>query len=288
MNNTVAHQAVSDARNEVVQAVQFDNERDPIPKPWQGALGHLLGTTHEVRATKAGTRCFSLATYKQGARRGNAGVETQTALVHDLDHLNDTQLAAAWTWLTAFLGVMYTSFSDRLANAGDRCARIIVLLTRPVTPAEAKVLHAVVARQLAVPTDEHTTDPARIWYAPACPPATAPGAFIAYTSGARLDPDLLLAQEPEPTRASPRHAVPVSDWRDLVINGATPGGRHAGIVALAGHLIAKNVDPLVALHLVLAWNKVKNTPPKPDDEVIEAVNYVAGRELSRREGRHDC
>lgn len=286
MNNTVPHPAVTDARNEVVQAVQFDNERDPIPKPWQGPLGHLLGTTHEVRATKAGTRCFSLATYKQGARRGNAGVETQTALVHDLDHLNDTQLAAAWVWLTAFLGVMYTSFSDRLANAADRCARIIVLLTRPVTPAEAKILHAVVAKQLAVPTDEHTTDPARIWYAPACPPVTASGAFIAYTSGARMDPDLLLAQARAPV-PTPPSTVSAADWRELVINGATPGGRHAAIVKLAAHLIAKKVDPLVALNLVLAWNRTKNMPPKPDDEVIAAVNYVAGRELNRREGRHD-
>jgi hypothetical protein len=288
MNDTLAHQTVIDARHEDVQAVLFDNERDPIPKPWCGPLGHLVGAVHEVRETKAGTRSFSLATYKHGARRGNPGVESQTALVFDLDHVTDGHLSAAWTWLTALAGVMYTSFSDRLASAADRCARIIVLLTRPVTPAEAKILHAVLTQQLAVPTDEHTTDPARIWYAPACPPATASGAFIAYTSGARLDPASLLAQNLEPAPApAAGQAIPASDWRELVMTGATPGGRHASILKLAAHLIGKNVDPLVALHLVLAWNRVKNSPPKPDDEVIEAVNYVAGRELSRREGRHD-
>lgn len=287
MNNTMVPQyTVSDARHADVQAVLYDNERDAIPKPFRGPLGQLLGGAHEVREMKAGTRCFSLATYMPGARRGNAGVETQTALAFDLDHVTSTQLAAAWTWLAAFLGAMYSSFSDRLVNAADRCARLIVLLTRPVSPAEAKVLHALLAQQLAVPTDEHTTDPARIWYAPACPAATAPEAFIAYSSGVRLDPDSLLAQSPAPIPPPQPGSIRVADWRDLVINGATPGDRHAAIVKLTAHLIGKKVDPLVALHLVLAWNKAKNMPPKPDDEVVAAVNYVAGRELDRREGRH--
>ena len=170
MNYTVPHDAVSDARDEHVQAVLFDNERDPVPKPYQGPLEGLIGTAHEVRETKAGTRCFSLATYIPGCRRGNAGVDHQTALVYDLDYVTEGQLSAAWTWLTSLRGALYSSYSDRLASAADRCARMIVLLTRPVTPAEAKVLLNLTVGQLGVPIDAHTADPARIWYVPACPP----------------------------------------------------------------------------------------------------------------------
>lgn len=285
MTNKLAH--FNDARDATVAAVQFDNEKDADPKPWVGPLGLLIGAVHEVREKKAGTRCFTLASYKPGARRGNAGVEAQTALVFDLDHVTDTQLEAAWTWLTAFLGAMYSSFSDRLASAADRCARLIVLLTRPVTPGEAKVLYASIAKQLAVPTDEHTKDPARIWYAPACPAATAPGAFIAYTRGARLDPDSVIAQLPKPALRQARQTIPISEWRALVTNGATPGHRHAATKKLAAHLIGKKVDPLVALELVLSWNAARNLPPLPDDEVIAVANHIAGRELQRREGNHD-
>lgn len=286
-SGTVAHPPVVNARTVPVTATLFDHERDTIPKPWTGPLGDLLGSTHQQRETKAGTPCFSMAIYKEGAKRGNAGVTHQTAIVLDLDHVTDEDLAKAWAWLSNHAGAMYTSFSDRSANATDRCARMVVLLTRPVSPEEAKVVWAEVVKQLAVPTDEHTTDPARIWYVPACPAARISNAFIAYTIGSLLDPDLILAAAPPAPATQQAVTTSVVDWRELVINGATPGGRHAAIVKLAAHLIAKKVDPLVALSLVLAWNRTKNVPPKPDDEVIAAVNYVAGRELDRREGRHD-
>lgn len=283
MDMTLPH---GSAKNELVQAVLFDNERDPIPKPWQGPLGDLLGTAHEVRATKAGTRCYSLATYRPGHRRGNSGVTALTAMVLDLDHVTPDELADAMSWLADYSGATYSSFSDRLRDCVDRCARLVVLLTRPVTPAEARVLRPAILREVGVPTDEHTADPARVWYAPACPPATASGAFIAYSSGARLDPDLLLARAPKPIPTPPSTAS-TANWRDLVINGATPGGRHATIIKLAAYLIGKRVDPMLTLHLILSWNRAKNVPPTPDDEVIAVVDHVAGRELSRREGRHD-
>jgi hypothetical protein len=287
MPSTLPHPTDGDARCATVTVVQFENERDTVPKLWVGPAGDLLGAAHEIRQTKAGGRCISFATYKDGARRGNSGVESVTALAFDLDHVTDTHLAAAWTWLVALLGFMYTSFSDRLASVTDRCARLVVLLKRPVTPAEARQLYAHLVPQLPFPVDAATMDAARIWYAPSTPASTAPGAFIAYTAGVLLDPDPLLAAARIATVSEQQAPKPSTDWREVVANGSTPGGRHAAIVKLAAHLIGKKVDPVVVLNLVIAWNKVKNSPPKPDEEVIAAVNYVAGRELDRREGRHD-
>ena len=71
-----------------------------------------------------------------------------------------------------------------------------------------------------------------------------------------------------------------TDWREFVLNGATPGARHASIVRLAAHLIGKKVDARVALELVRCWNAQRNSPPKPDCEVVAALNFVAGRELA--------
>jgi hypothetical protein len=287
MASTLSHPPVCDARDITVTATLFDHERDTIPKPWTGRFGDLLGQVHQLRESKTGTRCFSTAVYSEGARRGNSGVSFQTALVFDLDHVTDDQLSTAWAWLSQHAGAMYTSHSDRAARPTDRCARLVVLLTRWVTPNEARVLAAEVARLLAVPTDPHTTDPARIWFMPTCPQARFSGAFIAYTSGALLDPEPLLVAARLASPPKRRVSKPVADWRVLVSNGATPGGRHGAVVRLAAHLLGKKVDPVVTLHLVLAWNAAKNSPPKPDDEVIAAVNYVAGRELDRRECRHD-
>lgn len=282
MTNKVPHPTVSDASGAIITAVQFENEKDVVPKPWTGTVKSLVGSAHEIRKTKAGGRCISFVTYREGARRGNKGVETVTALAFDLDHVTDANLAAAWTWLLAFLGFMYSSFSDRLAAVTDRCVRVVVLLKRPVTPAEAKQLYAVLVPQLPFPVDAATTDAARIWYAPATPAQTSSGSFIAYTAGAPLDPDSLLAAVRIAT-ASPKHNPKRrTNWREVVENGATPGGRHAAILKLAAHLIGKRVDPHVVLNLVIAWNRVNNSPPKPDDEVVAAVNYVAGKEMDRR------
>ena len=49
MNDTIAHPTVNDARAATVKAVLFDDEKDTTPEPWEGPLGHLLGTGHEVR-----------------------------------------------------------------------------------------------------------------------------------------------------------------------------------------------------------------------------------------------
>ena len=55
-----AHPPIS-GRDVVVEAVTFTDEKDNVPVVWNAPLGKLLGDEPEIRASKAGTRCFSLA-----------------------------------------------------------------------------------------------------------------------------------------------------------------------------------------------------------------------------------
>jgi hypothetical protein len=70
--------------------------------------------------------------------------------------------------------------------------------------------------------------------------------------------------------------------RQLVQCGLPEGSRNDGLVCLIGYLLRRYVDPLVALHLTLAWNQLRNHPPLSDEEVIRTVESIAGRERQRR------
>jgi Bifunctional DNA primase/polymerase, N-terminal/Primase C terminal 1 (PriCT-1) len=75
-------------------------------------------------------------------------------------------------------------------------------------------------------------------------------------------------------------ALPVSEWRALA-RGVARGARNDACARLTGHLLARGVDPFVALELVLAWNRHRNRPPLSDDEAARVVNSIARREASK-------
>ena len=79
-------------------------------------------------------------------------------------------------------------------------------------------------------------------------------------------------------------ARPVSEWRELAANGATEGARNQLTARLAGHLLARGVDPFVTLELVLAWNTRRNRPPLPDGEVARTVESIARKEAAKWTG----
>lgn len=82
--------------------------------------------------------------------------------------------------------------------------------------------------------------------------------------------------------AGPKAAQPADDWRRLAIEGASEGDRNSSVAKLAGHLLRKYVDPIVARELVSCWNLVRCSPPLEEDEVVKTVNSVAAKELRRR------
>lgn len=72
-------------------------------------------------------------------------------------------------------------------------------------------------------------------------------------------------------------------WADLVVDGVPEGKRNATSTSLMGHLLRHDVDPLVAVTMVVCWNRQMNNPPLPETEILEIADSVAGLEISRRE-----
>jgi len=62
------------------------------------------------------------------------------------------------------------------------------------------------------------------------------------------------------------------------------GRRNSSAARLAGYLLRRSIDPIVALELVQSWNAMRCSPPLPPDEIIVIVNSICGRELARRQG----
>jgi Bifunctional DNA primase/polymerase, N-terminal/Primase C terminal 1 (PriCT-1) len=91
-------------------------------------------------------------------------------------------------------------------------------------------------------------------------------------------PAWLLASKP----SKPSAPVPASSWRALVCNGVSEGARNQNIARLAGHLLRRYVDPIVALEMLTAWNAMRFRPPLSDAEVQHIVNSISGREIKRR------
>jgi hypothetical protein len=63
-------------------------------------------------------------------------------------------------------------------------------------------------------------------------------------------------------------------WRSLVRSGVVEGQRNASLASLSGHLLARDVDPEVALELLLAWNRLRCRPPLDDAEVVRVVDSI--------------
>lgn len=80
--------------------------------------------------------------------------------------------------------------------------------------------------------------------------------------------------------AGPGH--PLTHWRELVSEGVSEGERNSAVASLTGHLLSHRIDRIVALELLLAWNRVRCQPPLPDDEVAATVESIA-----RTRARHE-
>jgi hypothetical protein len=70
-------------------------------------------------------------------------------------------------------------------------------------------------------------------------------------------------------------------WRRL-IEGVEAGARNQSITRLAGLLLRRLPDPLVAAQLILAFNEARCKPPLPAEEVQRTLDSVAAREMRRR------
>jgi hypothetical protein len=97
-------------------------------------------------------------------------------------------------------------------------------------------------------------------------------------------PDWLLNAAAKPIASSGTAvATPTTEWQEL-IKGVTEGSRDNTVTRLAGYLLRRRVDPIMALSLLQSWNTTSCTPPLPDEDIIRIVDSIAGREYRRRAG----
>jgi hypothetical protein len=92
----------------------------------------------------------------------------------------------------------------------------------------------------------------------------------------------LLTVTPRIVAKGPINGSPATEWQALVGHDCPEGTRNDTIARLAGHLFRRDVNALVALDLMRAWNAYRCRPALGDDEVYQIINSIAECELRRR------
>jgi hypothetical protein len=73
-------------------------------------------------------------------------------------------------------------------------------------------------------------------------------------------------------------------WRELA-RGASEGARNDSATRLAGYLLRRGVDPIVALELLQGWN-MRDSPPLSESEIARTLDSICAKE-ARRRGAHE-
>lgn len=134
---------------------------EPNPTPCTSETCIKSHCTH-----KLGQGLFTPGAYKPNTTRGKANVERISALVYDLDHLTSERLNQIT--LTGLQYFIHSSHSDD-PDIDDRCFRLIINLSREVTPSEWDVLWFGVAKWYGIPYDDAATDISRLFFVPSHP-----------------------------------------------------------------------------------------------------------------------
>jgi hypothetical protein len=193
-----------------LEVVTFRSAKDNTPRVFKGTLGALLGT-HQVRSEKNGP-AFSPVSYASGCRRSNAGVKAINAIELDYDHRTRAEISKLKERLEllGYAYALYTTFSHRVNGEDDNCFRLIIIISRPLTPQEFPRIHIEVATSLGGQNDKSAKDPARLFYLPACPVERKHHAFVEYGDGKVFDVDAFLSKSPLEPQPLARHVKPMN------------------------------------------------------------------------------
>ena len=157
--------------------------------PW----AELVAMLSRAAPRPTDPRCSTLPGWSaaafEGNQRGKDHVRTVSALVVDIDAgaLESADVREAFEGLKAII------HNTRSSEPGTQCWRVIVALSRPMTPEEHAIVWGGERDRLAflgVVLDEQTKDPSRFWFVPCAPAA---GDFLcAELDGDALDADALI------------------------------------------------------------------------------------------------
>jgi len=180
----VSEQSETDAL--VLSVTAFDNENDNIPQQHQRTWGEVCRrfSKSQLRNKKAGTPTWSPTLYKPGATRGNAGVESISCAVIDID--NGTPLQDVLAKIDGYAFLAHSSFRH---TEDHPKYRVILPLKTPSMAAQWPVNWARINHWLGEINDPATKDAARIYFIP-CHPQGATH-FVETSQGKPLDIDEL-------------------------------------------------------------------------------------------------
>jgi hypothetical protein len=129
-----------------------------------------------------------------GSTRAAKNVESVSCLVLDVDHASDTVVETMREQLAEYQHLIHVTHTDRPTA---RCLRVIVQLSRAVTPVEWPRFLSAAISTLSVPADLACSDIQRCYYLPSRP--LDANYFAVVHAGESLNVDAVLAAAPAPT-----------------------------------------------------------------------------------------
>jgi hypothetical protein len=276
-----------------------------LDMPWPELVQDLVDAARVRRCTCTVANCLTRdCAEKDGMgwcpctfvddHRLKTGVEQVTVLVVDIDH----QQPGNYTAKLEAAGVSHVVHSTHSHRDGDWCLRVVVQLSRPVTPAEWPRFRAAALARFGLPGDEATKDASRLFFLPSAP---SDGPIVGYEEpGHPLDVDEILgapavaglaptpAPKPVPAAVTsgvlnPRTGVADMDWlkstlkrlkdpesqalANLMLAGkplAKEGGRDAALQRLAGIMaFSLPTSTPIEAQLELARLSIMGLPGEP-------------------------
>lgn len=252
-----------------IRASEFLNLESKIPLPFEGMLVDLVRPHRTIEEKKQAT-CFSCVVYREQTTRGKKGVESITAFVLDIDDLSDDQWSVVLGNLEGVAHVRHTTHGHRSEEKPGNCWRVILPLTRPITPEEYPKVWVRMHARFAGLTDPAAKDLAHIWLIPSCPAARMSVAQYELLDGEPLDVDSVLAL-PEPPKEKKRTA---KEGKPATGGKVQTGHRHSYLTSLAGAMRRKAMDRNSIIAALVAENLRVCSPPLEEDEVLSIVDSI--------------
>jgi hypothetical protein len=218
-----------------------------------------------------------MATYLEGASRGKRGLALVTAIVLDFDHVPADVAIEVDQALRGQAFITYTSFSHGSGGPDDNCFRVILFISRPMTPDEYGPVWAHANHLLGDYADRHAADASRLWFLPACPPERQGYAKIRFGDGKVLDVDGILDRNPprDPRRPGKTGTrLPSPD--ELEPAGPVPEGqRNAHLTRIAGAMRRHSLNHETILAALRQVNASQCRPPLDDADIQRIARSVS-------------
>lgn len=252
----------------IVDVTHWPKLRDPqgrrVRTTWPALASRLCRPI--VSEDKHAVAGISLATF-EGDRRALDRVQKVAAIGLDFDH--ELDFDALVDALSETASVVHTTWSS---TPEARRARAFILLSRPVTGAEYRVLQALAAKRmsaLGAKTDDKTADPSRLWFLPSM---RSGGEFLsAIGQGPAWQiPDVIPTPPPTPAPA-PQLSLVDAAGGDMASRAAayldhvgpaisgSGGSTHTFVVAMK-LVNGFGLDDSTAYALLARWNQTCQPP----------------------------